>query len=144
MEVGIVHNRQDGVCVTIDCPKVDENIHRLKMHIEKFDSRIKGSCNGELCFVEIGDVYYFDAVDNRTFLYTKTECVEVTYRLYELEEMLADKDFIRISKSQIVNIQKMKSLVPQINRTILVTMDNEECLCISRRYVKSMKERLGI
>ncbi len=144
MEVGIVHNRQDGVGVIIDCPRVDENIERLRTHIEQFDSRIKGNCNGELCFVDIKDIYYFDAVDNRTFLYTQKECLEVSYRLYELEEMLVDKDFIRISKSQIVNIQKMKSLIPQMNRTLLVTMNNEECLCISRRYVKSMKEKLGI
>ena len=144
MEIEIVHNRQDGIGVTIDCPKVDQTVERLKAHIEQFDSRIKGSCNGRICFVEIKDIYYFDSVDNRTFLYTKNQCVEVLYRLYELEEMLTERDFIRISKSQIVNIQQMKSLVPQMNRTLLITMNNEERLCISRRYVKSLKDKLGI
>ncbi|MBQ7942958.1 MAG: LytTR family transcriptional regulator DNA-binding domain-containing protein [Lachnospiraceae bacterium] len=144
MEVEIVHSRQDGIGVTIDCPKVDKTVERLKTHIEQFDSRIKGNCNGEICFVDIKDIYYFDTVDNRTFLYTENQCVEVAFRLYELEEMLTEKDFIRISKSQIVNIQRMKSLMPQMNRTLLITMNNEERLCISRRYVKSMKDKLGL
>lgn len=144
MEVGIVHNRPSGVSVTIDCPKVDEDIKRLKTHIESFDSRIKGMCNGNVVYVDICDIYYFDAVDNRTFLYTEKECFEVGFRLYELEEILAGKDFIRISKSQIANIRKMRSLLPQLNRTILVTLENDEDLSISRRYVKSIKEKLGI
>ncbi len=144
MEVEVVHSRQEGIGVTIDCPRIDKTVERLKTHIEQFDNRIKGSIRGEICFVDIGNIYYFDAVDNRTFLYTQEQCMEVAYRLYELEDMLSEQDFIRISKSQIVNIQKMKSLVPQMNRTLLVTMDNEERLCISRRYVKNIKERLGI
>ena len=41
--------------------------------------------------------------------------MEVKQRLYELEVILSDKDFIRTSKSQ---INKVKSLRPEINRTI--------------------------
>lgn len=144
MEVEIVHNRREGIGVTIDCPSRDERVERLKKHIEQFDNRIKGNMDGKLCFVDVKDIFYFDSVDNRTFLYTQNQCVEVMFRLYELEDMLAERDFIRISKSQIVNIQKIKSLMPQMNRTLLITMNNEERLCISRRYVKSMKDKLGI
>lgn len=144
MEVEIVHNRREGIGVTIDCPSMDESVERLKKHIEQFDDRIKGNLDGKLCFVKLKDIFYFDSVDNRTFLYTQNQCVEVMFRLYELEDMLAERDFIRISKSQIVNIQKIKSLMPQMNRTLLITMNNEERLCISRRYVKSMKDKLGI
>lgn len=147
MEVEIVHKRQKGTKVTIDCPDADKTVERLKKYIEAYDStqgRIKGHCEGNITFVDINDIYYFDTVDERTYLYTKSACFEVHYRIYELEEMLSEKDFIRTSKSQIINIKRMKSLEPQLNRTILVTMDNEECLYISRRYVKSMKEKLGI
>lgn len=147
MEVEVIHRRAEGTKVTIDCPKEDKDVEKLKRYIEAYesdDSRIKGLCDGRITFVEIKDIYYFDTVDERTFLYTKNGCFEVRYRIYELEEMLSEQDFIRTSKSQIMNIKKMKSLEPQLNRTILVTMDNDECLYISRRYVKGMKEKLGI
>ena len=78
------------------------------------------------------------------FLYTAEDCLEVRYRIYELEDMFNEKDFIRTSRSQIVNIQKMKNLTPQLNRTIRVEMDNGEFLSISRKYVKDFKQKLRI
>ena len=39
--------------------------------------------------------------------------MEIKQRLYELEISLSDKDFVRISKSQIVNINKIRSLKPE-------------------------------
>ena len=62
--------------------------------------------------------FYFESVDNRTFLYTETQVLEIKKRLYELEEILSDKDFVRTSKSQLVNINKIKLLKPELNRSI--------------------------
>lgn len=90
------------------------------------------------------EVLYFESVDNRTFLYTKDKVIEIKERLYKIEAELSDKDFIRISKSQIVNINKIKSLRPELNRTILATMCNGEHLCISRKYVRTIRSLLAI
>lgn len=87
---------------------------------------------------------YFESVDNRTFIYTENDVMEIKYRLYELEEILSNKDFIRISKSQIVNINKISSLAPQVNRTLIAKMCNGEILCISRRFIKPIKNLLSI
>ena len=62
----------------------------------------------------------------------------------ELEAILPTEDFIRISKSQIVNVNKINTLKPEINRTILVTMCNKEQLYISRKYVKAFRSLLSI
>lgn len=70
--------------------------------------------------------------------------MEINQRLYELENILSDKDFARISKSQIVNINKIQSLKPELNRTILATMCNNEQLSISRKYVKTIRDILSI
>ena len=77
-------------------------------------------------------------------MYTQAEVMEIKQRLYELELVLSHGDFIRISKSQIVNIQKISSLRPEINRTILLTMCNEEQLFVSRKYVKAFRKQLSI
>lgn len=72
------------------------------------------------------------------------DVMEINQRLYELENILSDKDLVRISKSQIVNINKIQSLKPELNRTILATMCNNEQLSISRKYVKTIRSILSI
>lgn len=57
---------------------------------------------------------------------------------------MSEEYFFRCSKSIVVNINKIKNLKPQIDRTIMVTMCNGEKLIISRRYVKAFKDILGI
>jgi len=88
-------------------------------------------------------IYYFDSVDNHTFVYTKDNCFETKYRLYELEGMLSC-DFFRSSKSMIINIRKIASVKAEINARMRATLLNGEAVIISRNYVKDLKEKLGI
>lgn len=144
MDIKIIEHITEKPQVVIKCLQLDDEIIRLKNHIEMFDKRLQAKKENEWCFVNLLDVLYFESVDNRTFLYTKDEVMEVKYRLYELENILSDKDFIRISKSQIININRVMSLRPEINRTILATMYNGEQLFISRKYVPAIRSLLSI
>lgn len=130
--------------VVIKCKEVDNRVMRLKSHIELFDNKVQAKTESGVCLVEVSDVLYFETVDNRVFLYTEENVMEIKQRLYELESILPDKDFVRISKSQIVNINRIKTLKPEINRTILATMCNGEQLYISRKYVKEFRSVLAI
>ena len=143
MNIDIMEHAKD-LRVTIQCRQVDEQVNRLKSHIELFDNKSQAKMENEFCFVNAIDVLYFESVDNRIFLYTEDRVMEVKQRLYELELILSDKDFIRISKSQIVNVNKIHTLKPELNRTILATMCNGEQLYVSRKYVKSFRTLLSI
>lgn len=144
MDIQIVESIKETLKVIIKCRQVNDEVLRLKCHIELFDRKIQAKRNNETCFVDSLDVLYFESVDNRTFLYTVKDVMEVKLRLYELETFLSEKDFIRISKSQIVNINKIKMLKPELNRTILATMCNGEQLYISRKYVKAIRNVLSV
>lgn len=144
MDIKIIEHITEKPQVVIKCRQLDDEIIRLKNHIEMFDKRLQAKKDNEWCFVNLLDVFYFESVDNRTFLYTKDEVMEVKQRLYELENILSGKDFIRISKSQIININRVMSLRPEINRTILATMCNGEQLFISRKYVPAIRSLLSI
>ncbi len=144
MDIQIVENMKEILQVVIHCRQIDDEVMRLKCHTELFDKKLQAKKDNELHFINPLDVLYFESVDNRTFLYTEDDVLEVKQRLYELEVILSDKDFIRISKSQIVNINKIKSLKPELNRTILATMCNGEQLYISRKYVQAMRNMLSI
>ena len=144
MDIQIIEHIREKLQVIIKCRQIDDEIIRLKYHIEMFDKKLQAKKDNELCFVNLLDVLYFESVDNRTFLYTRDDVMEIKQRLYELETILSNKDFIRTSKSKIININKVKSLRPEINRTILATMCNGEQLFISRKYVPAIRSLLSI
>lgn len=97
--------------------------------------------NTYLC--KIATIYYIESVDKRTYIYTKDNCYETKYRLYELEEMLGSY-FVRCSKAMIVNLRKVRKVKSELNGRMNATMLNGEQVVISRNYVKEVKRRLEI
>lgn len=144
MNIRIIENINEIFEIIIKCPKADANVMKLKKHIETFEEKLNAIDNDKHYLVSPLEVFYFESVDNHTFLYTETQVLEIRKRLYEIEETLSDKDFVRTSKSQLVNINKIKSLKPELNRSITAEMINGEILFISRRYAKQIKTLLSI
>ncbi len=144
MEIHIEEREGAPLAVTIRCPREDAQVHRLRAHIAQFSGKIQAKSEKTTCFVEPSQVLWFESVDDRTFLYTEDAVMEISHRLYELEEMLSGRDFLRISRSQIVNLQKLTALHPELNRTLTATLCNGERLSVSRKYVPKLREILSI
>lgn len=144
MDIQIIEGNQRALQVIIKCEKVNDEVLRLKTHINLFHSKLTAKMNNKTVFVELIDVLYFEAVDNRTFLYTANAVLEVKFRLYELENFLPPEDFFRISKAQIVNINQIRALAPGFNRTFFATMTNGEQVYISRKYAMELRRVLSI
>ena len=89
--------------------KVTESIQRAINALENSDPVITARSNGETLLCPIDKIYYIESVDKRTFVYTKDNCLEVQYRLYELENTLS-RNFFRAAKAMIINMRKIKSV----------------------------------
>ncbi|URZ88186.1 LytTR family DNA-binding domain-containing protein [Floricoccus penangensis] len=63
--------------------------------------------------------------------------------LYEVEEVFQE-EFIRISKSELVNFFQLQQLEQAFNGQIKLTLKNGQTAYVSRRFVKELKRRLGI
>ena len=96
--------------------------------------------------IAIEAVTYFNALGNDTYAnLNDTRRLKIKYKLYQLEEGLLPNNFIRINKSEIVNIKKIKSIAPMLKGNLLIYLDGyKPPFDISRNYIKSFKERLGI
>lgn len=68
----------------------------------------------------------------------------VRLRLYELEEQLDPRQFVRISNSEIVNLKRVTALDLSLAGTIRMTLDGNVHSYVSRRYVKKIKETLNL
>ncbi len=144
MKVNVNCNPQiTETTVDISCCEQSKNITRLKEYIEDFDSTIRVKDGTSLSSLKIIDVYYFEAVDNKTFAYTSDRAYEVDKRLYELEAILDKRYFFRCSKSLIVNVSKIEALRPELTRNIRATLTNGEVVIISRRFASEFKKLIN-
>ena len=143
MKIRIFENEAE-LGVDIRCEQANEYVLKLKEHIELFDKKLCVQADGEMRFIPATEALYFESVDDRTFLYTKSEVFEIRLRLYELDEALSPVGFLRVSKSAVVNLNRISSLRPELNRNIIATMENGERIVISRSYAKKLKTVLGI
>ena len=65
-------------------------------------------------------------------------------RLYELEEQLDRRRFVRVSNSEIVNLKAVTALDLSLSGTIKMTLSNGAVVYVSRRYVKRIKQAVGL
>lgn len=135
-------------------PKLLELINELKAQTEEATVRavpgtqpvqkLKVYLNGDIHLIAPADIYYFEYVEQKVFVYGKTRVYEIKSKLYELEEQLAKTDFIRVSKSCILNLNKIGSLAPSLGGRFEAKLKNGEKVIISRQYVNTLKEVLGL
>jgi len=130
--------------VIVRCRRLDGQTSRLVELLRLSDARLTGEKDGETCILDGADVLYIDTVDRGTFLYTVDGVYQTRLRLYELEEQLSPQDFIRVSKSAIVNFDRVKSLRPDFGGRMRLTMSNGEVVVANRQYVPAIKAKLGL
>lgn len=77
-------------------------------------------------------------------VYIKIEKDEYTSKskIYELEEKIKNKNFMRISNSEIINFKRVKSLDMSIIGTIAIRFESGDITYASRRNIKKIKEYL--
>ncbi len=132
----------EDIEIVVNCKRVDENLLKMIAAIRAFDRKITGTKDGKLFVLEVDDIYYFESVDKKTFMYMDKDVYENTMRLYELEEKFSNSDFFRASKSTIINISKVKVITPVFGGKLEVVLENNEKLMVSRQYVPILKSKL--
>lgn len=129
-----VHNVQEKVTEAIELLTSSNEVikHLLGRKEEKYYK------------VNVDEIFYIESIDRKVFIYTKTQTYEISEKLYVLEEQLASMNFIRISKSLLLNIDKIHSFYPKLSGNLEALLTNNEKVIISRRYVANLKNKLGM
>ncbi|BFH63056.1 LytTR family DNA-binding domain-containing protein [Paenibacillus azoreducens] len=138
-----IDNRQDEEII-IRCHEVNEEILSLLRRIKAKNKMLIGFNEDTIHQINFSDVYYFESVDNKVFVYCRDRVFESKQKLYELEELCEGRKFFRASKSSIINIAKISYIKPSISGRFEARMDNGESVMVSRQYVPVLKTMLGI
>ena len=88
----------------IRCHEITEEIREIVTFVKGRQGQLTGMQEGRQFEVPVLDVCYIEAVDGKVFLYTQKQVYETRQKLYELEEMLKEKYFLRVSKSLLLNL----------------------------------------
>lgn len=122
----------------------DEDIQKVILAIQSLQSNL--ICKKEKQYYQIllSDILYIESIDEKVFVYTHQDIYEDFRKLYELEKLLQDKGFIRISKSCILNLDYLKSVRALFNGKYEATLMNDEKLIINRSYMAAFKKAFGL
>jgi len=130
--------------IIVRCRNMAPKIMRLLHHIQTQNFVLTGYASDTIYNVPLSNVFYIETVNGKTFLYGKRDVYEAKQKLYELEENLETRGFLRVSKSIILNLSKIKTLVPALSLRVEAVLENDERVIVSRRYAGEFKKRLEI
>ena len=99
---------------------------------------------GEKIMLPIRDILRIYTENQRVMVQDAKGIYSTQEKLYELEERLDEGQFFRISKSEIVNLKKIKRLDLNITGTIKVILSDGTETYTSRRNVTKLKQILGL
>ena len=126
----------------IRCHEVTEEIKEIVTFVKTRQGKLTGIQEERQFEIPVSEVCYIEAVDNKVFIYTQKQVYETRQKLYEMEELLKEKYFLRVSKSLLLNIMKVQSIKPALNGRFLAVLQSGEEIIISRKYVPELKKAL--
>ena len=121
---------------------ITDEIQEIVSFVKSRQGQLSATRDGQRFEVPVMNLFYAESLDERVFLYTASDSYEIRMKLYELEDLLKSKSFLRISKSMIVNLMKISSVRPALNGRFSAILKNGEEIIISRKYVPELKRIL--
>ena len=140
----IIDESLDENKVTIYAKKYSKDIENIRdMLTDRLLDKIVAFYDKEIFILSFDEIIRIFAQDGDVFVKTNNKSYKVRLTLTELEKRLDKKKFIRISRSEIVNIDYIKRLDLSFIGTIAIEFTNEVSY-VSRRRLKDFKKILGL
>lgn len=129
--------------VVVYAHKESKLTDEIKRIAESDANELVGYVEREVYKIGLSEVCCFVAEENNVYAVTSKNKFKVKLRLYQIEEMLND-GFIKINQSCIANIKEIKKFDTSVSGTLKVIFKNGYTDYVSRRNLKSVKERFGV
>ena len=98
---------------------------------------------GRVFFMHVQDIYCIEAEGNYVRVYDNQKGYLLRETISSLEEQLDPKQFLRIHRSAIVKIDRIKEMQPWFHGEYRIIMENGKQLALSRNYRANLQEAVG-
>lgn len=130
--------------IIIQCYAVNDEILSMVGRIKATSENLVGMDGDEFYRLQVNDIFYFEVVDNKSFLYGKEKVYESKLKLYEFEQLCQGTSFFRASKSVMLNSDRIEYIKPSFSGRFEATLENGEKVTVSRQYVPELKRIIGL
>jgi two-component system LytT family response regulator len=133
-----VHSRQqeDG---RLQIGALLERINSKQAYLDRLIIR----ADGRITFLNTREIDWIEADDKYVHLHTGTGARMVRQTLTAMEAQLDPVKFVRVHRSTMVNVDRIKELQPLFNGEYSVLMDDKTKLTLSRKYKDKLFQLLG-
>ena len=125
--------------------ELSDNISKAISILESEDvnDMLKVKKGSDIALLESSDVYMFRVEEKQVKVYTENDEYVIKKPLYQVEDSLGN-DFLRISKTTIVNFKKIERVAPSLRGMMFVQLKNGLKDNISRKYLPDFKQALNL
>ena len=97
----------------------------------------------DIVLLDFEDIFLIRVEDKQTKVFTENKDYLIKKPLYQIEENL-DSNFVRVSKTTIVNLRKIKRVAPSLRGMMFIELKNGLKDNISRKYLSDFKNALDL
>lgn len=139
-----IDEKLDETEIAISCKELTDEVEKVIATLRMINQQLLATKDEENYLLDVAKIAYVEALDRKTFVYTAEDVYESKLKLYEMEERLCNSGFLRISKSNLVNLKFIHSIKNDVERKLRLTLKNGEKIIVSRQYADEIKKRLGV
>lgn len=143
MKLILKENPDQELTVTVEYPRKSSQVTRIVQRIRAEETFLVGNENGRYYKVMVPEILYVESVDKRSFVYTREMVFKSEKRLYQLEEDLKEYDFVKVSRTCLVNMNELEHVKALANSRLEAVLTNGEKIIVSRTYLPEIKKRIS-
>lgn len=140
-----ISNEYQDIQITINAPSLDKQTQLIIDTISNISSdctQIIGQLDNNVYILQIDDILCFYADEKYNYCQTLQNKFRVKNTLYELEQRLNKQNWIRISNSCIVNLNRIKCFDIGTVGSIVVVLEDGAKKDVSKRKIKDVMKLL--
>ncbi len=129
----------EGMCYYFSMEHIEDLILYLQSLHQKY---VLGYADEKQHKLLPQQIDFIEGYSKEAFVHSEHLQYQIYQKLCELEEKLKPYGFVRINKSTLVNIHKIESIIPEVQRRYILTLKSQKKLLLTRYYVKDFMETL--
>ena len=124
-----------------DIKNILEKVRNFKSSLNEESKKILGKRGDKLYLIDINDIYYIKADLDEVIVRIKDADAYVRRKIGDLETLLSGKNFFRVHRSYIVNVDKIKSMKSVEQSKLQISFDGiDEIITSSKEGAKDFRE----
>ena len=129
--------------ILIYAKEKSEVLQKIESLLERHQGELFGYQKSDTVKLNGDDIYVFCVESGKVYALTEQEKWQVKERLYQLEQQYAGS-FVKINQSCLINLSKIEKFRTSIGGSLAVVLKNGYQDYVSRRQLKTVKERMGL